>query len=137
MSSPNAVERELIEIERSLWANDATVYEEAYLPGAVLIFPEVGRIGRDAAVAAIREENATGRRWASVSFAGISCVLLSPDVALLSYEATARWNDESVSSKTLCATVYVEVEHVWRVAFHQQTGVSGIESQPSWSHQAL
>jgi hypothetical protein len=95
MRSAKAIERELTAIERSLWANDAGIYEVTYLPDAVLIFPEVGRIGRDAAVAAIREENAANRRWAAVDFASIRTVLLSPDVALLSYEATARWNDQA------------------------------------------
>ena len=127
MRSAKAIERELTAIERSLWANDAGLYEVTYLPDAVLIFPEVGRIGRDAAVAAIRGENAANRRWAAVDFAGIRTVLLSPDVALLSYEATARWNDQADLAKTLCATVYVKRARVWRVAFHQQTAVVSIE----------
>ena len=77
MSSAKAIERELTAIERSLWANDAGIYEAAYLPDAVLIFPEVGRIGRDAAVAAIREENAANRWWAALDFAEMRTVLLS------------------------------------------------------------
>jgi hypothetical protein len=86
-------------------------------------FPEVGRIGRESAVAAIRDENAADRHWASVNFAAIETLRLSSDIALLSYEATARWNDEPAPSRTLGATVYVTVENAWRVAFHQQTSV--------------
>lgn len=52
------IEQELISIERTLWTNDAAIYEATYLPDAVLIFPVVGKIGRASAVAAIREENA-------------------------------------------------------------------------------
>jgi hypothetical protein len=58
------ITEELLRIERSLWTNDAEVYQKGYLADAVLIFPVVGRIGRDTAVAAIREENAQGRHWA-------------------------------------------------------------------------
>jgi MFS family permease len=36
---------ELLRIERSLWTNDAVIYEATFLPDAILIFPEVGRIG--------------------------------------------------------------------------------------------
>jgi hypothetical protein len=49
---------------------------------------------------------------------------------LLSYEATARWNDQADPSKTLCATVYVKRAMMWRVAFHQQTAaieIQGVE----------
>lgn len=83
---------ELTRIERSLWTNDATLYEAAYLPDAVLIFPGVGRMGRDAAVAAIREENASGHRWAEVDLSRVSVLNVASEVALLSYEASARWN---------------------------------------------
>ena len=54
-------------------------------------------------------------------------MLLSPDVALLSFEATARWNDQADTSKTLCATVYVKRAMVWRVAFHQKTAAIEIQ----------
>jgi uncharacterized protein (TIGR02246 family) len=117
------IEQELMSIERTLWTTDAAIYEATYLPDAVLIFPVVGKIGRASAVAAIREENAANRRWAEVNFAGVSVLLVAPDVALLSYEATARWNYEEVATKALCATVYVKRNGAWRVALHQQTPV--------------
>src|SRR4029453_5831772 len=85
------VERELIRIERTLWTNDAAIYEAAYLPDAVLIFPEVGKLGRDEAVAAIYQENAAGRHWAEVAFLSVRVLTVAPEVALLSYEARARW----------------------------------------------
>jgi hypothetical protein len=87
-------EEELMRIERSLWTNDAAIYEATYSRDAILIFPEVGRIGLEHALEAIRTENAAGRHWAEVGFAGISVTRIAPDVELLTYEATARWNDE-------------------------------------------
>ena len=46
---------------------------------------------------------------------------LAPDVALLHYAATARWNYRKEAEKALCATLYVKRDGAWRVAFHQQT----------------
>ena len=121
MGDAMTIEQELTSIERTLWTNDAAIYEAEYLPDAVLIFPVVGKIGRGSAVAAIWEENAANRHWAEVDFADLSVLVVAPDVALLSYEAMARWNSEDVAAKVLCATLYVKKNGAWRVAFHQQT----------------
>jgi Domain of unknown function (DUF4440) len=119
--APDALD-ELLVIERSLWTNDADTYHDGYSPDALLIFPGVGRIDRDTAVAAIRRENAEGRAWVEVRLADVDGRWLVPDVAvLLTYVATARWNYETRASDTLCATVYVRLDGVWRVVFHQQT----------------
>jgi Domain of unknown function (DUF4440) len=121
---PNEVLGELLTIERRLWENNAQVYHEYYLPDAVLIFPGVGRIDRDTAVTAIQKENAEGRAWAEVHFDdAIGRWLMSDTPALVSYRATARWNDEAAAGRTLCATVYVRHGEAWRVAFHQQTSI--------------
>jgi hypothetical protein len=113
---------EVMIIERTLWENNADVYHDKYLPDAVLIFPEVGRIDRDTAVAAIREENAEGRSWAEVHFDDVDGRWLSVDVAaVISYRATTRWNYERTASQALCASVYVQKGGSWRVALHQQT----------------
>jgi len=116
------VVNELVAVERTLWSNNPEIYHDTYAPDAVLIFPLVGRLDRDTAVAAIREENSRGRAWAEVHFADLQALWISRDqVALLAYVATARWNDESTPSNTLCATVYIRTGDGWRVALHQQT----------------
>jgi len=116
--------KDLIEIERTLWENNAEIYHERYSPEAVLIFPGVGRIDRETAVAAIRKENAEGHAWAEVRFDDVDGRWIKSDAAaLITYMATARWNYESSGSKTLCASVYVREGGSWRVAFHQQTPI--------------
>ena len=113
---------ELVAIERALWSNNPEIYHDTYAPDAVLIFPVVGRLDRDTAVAAIREENSQGRAWAEVHFGDLQARWIFPDqVALLAYVATARWNDESTPTNTLCATVYFRTDDGWRVVLHQQT----------------
>jgi Domain of unknown function (DUF4440) len=119
---PNDTLDELLRIERTLWENNADVYRETYAAKAVLIFPGVGRIDRETAVAAIQKENAEGRSWAEVQIDdAVGRWLVADAVALISYRATARWNDEAVASQTICATVYASQAGSWRVAFHQQT----------------
>src|SRR5215211_7421429 len=102
--------KDLITIERTLWENNAEIYHERYSPEAVLIFPGVGRIDRETALAAIRKENAEGRAWAEVRFNDVDGRWITIDAAaLITYMATARWNYESTASKTLCASAYVRV----------------------------
>jgi Domain of unknown function (DUF4440) len=116
--------KDLITIERTLWENNAETYHERYTPEALLIFPGVGRIDRERAVAAIRKENAEGRAWEEVRFDEVDGRWITTDAAaLISYIATARWNYESSASRTLCSSVYVGVGGSWRVAFHQQTPI--------------
>lgn len=85
------------------------------------MFEEVGKIGRDQAVRALREENKAGEHWAEVAFDDLAVSPLAENVVLLTYAATARWNHEQAPSKTLCSTVYVRNDGQWRVALHQQT----------------
>jgi len=122
MRVPDETLTELLMIERTLWQNDAPTYHDTFAPDAVLIFPGVGRIDREAAVAAIQKENIEGRAWAEVHFRDAIGRWLGTDAAVLvSYLATARWSDEAGASEALCATVYVRQGKTWRVAFHQQT----------------
>jgi hypothetical protein len=116
-------QEELMRIERSLWTNDAALYEATYAPAALLIFPEVGRIRLEQGLETIRAENAAGRHWAEVGFDGVCVTRIASNVELLTYEATARWNDEKNPARTLCAILYARRGDQWRVLFHQQTSV--------------
>jgi hypothetical protein len=112
--------QQLVEIERSLWTNNAHVYEKSFLPGAVLIFPGVGRIDRDFAISAIHDENASGRGWLDVNLEDASVSTITSNVLLLTYEAWAVWND-GTEERSHCSTLYVQHGDGWSAAFHQQT----------------
>jgi hypothetical protein len=112
---------DLIDFEKKFWTNDPEFYAANYTTDAVLIFPGVGRLDRGMAVAAIREENRLGHRWAEVDFDAVATVELTPEVVLLSYTAMTRWNYQETTTSVLCSTVYVVDNGRWRVAFHQQT----------------
>ena len=113
----------LIDTERTLWTNDPDVYEAAYDKDAILIFAEVGKINRNRAVTAIREENKNGRHWAEVRFEDVATSQLAPDVVLLVYRAIARWNHERTATSAHCTTIYVKKGGLWKIVFHQQTPI--------------
>jgi hypothetical protein len=122
------IEKELLEIERGLWTNDAAYYGENLVEEAMLVFAETGPITRETAVDAIRAENAEGRRWAEVRFDEVRGLRLSDDAHLLSYKVTARWEHELSSGQWLASSVYVRRDAAWKLAFHQQTPVQASES---------
>ena len=117
------LEKELVVIERSLWTNDADVYAANLTKEAVLVFAETGVIRRDVAIEAIRQENAEGRRWASVQFDNVLCLPVAEGAALLNYRVTARWEHESSPVFADASSLYVNVGGRWKLIFHQQTPV--------------
>ena len=120
------IERErLLSLERDLWRNDPAIYKETLLPDATLLFAETGKISRDQAVEAIKQENAEGRRWADVVFSDIHVSPLAADVVLLHYRVKARWEGEPDAIVALASSVYVRRGDVWKLAFHQQTEIQG------------
>ncbi len=111
----------LTAIERRLWTNDPGFYGDALVEEALLVFPETGVITRDAAVAAIRVENAEGRRWAEVHFQDVRCLRVSADAAVLVYRVTARWEHEESAVSALASSVYVHRQDLWKLILHQQS----------------
>lgn len=117
------VERQLLEIERRLWANDASFYEANLSDEAMLVFPDTGPIAKAVAVEAIHTENAEGRRWAEVHFDEIRSLRLTDDAYLLTYRVAARWKHESAKFLALASSVYIKRDGVWKLVFHQQTPI--------------
>lgn len=117
------LERELLETERKLWSNDAAFYESNLVEEAVLVFAETGVITRAAALAAIRQENLDGRRWAEVRFEDVRVVQPSENTCFLSYKAAARWEREVSKIFVLATSVYVRRGGMWKLALHQQTPI--------------
>jgi len=115
------LEKDLLDIERKLWTNDAVFFKNNLLDEALLVFPETGVITRDVAVDAIMTENADGRRWAEVQFDDVYSKRLADDVHLLTYRVTARWEHEESKIVALASSVYAKRDGVWKLAFHQQT----------------
>jgi hypothetical protein len=116
-----SLEKQLLDVEKRLWRNDAELYHDHLTDEALLVFPETGVMTRDIAIEAILAENAEGRRWAEVDFQEARCVQLTDDVALLTYRVTARWEHKESEYVALASSVYVKREGAWKLAFHQQS----------------
>ena len=117
------LEKQLMNIERKLWSNDAVLYKQSLIEAALLVFPETGVITRDVAVDAILTENAEGRRWAEVEFDQVRSLQLADEVVLLTYRVAARWEHQQSKNSALASSVYVKHSGAWKLAFHQQTPV--------------
>jgi hypothetical protein len=115
------LEKQLLDIERKLWTNDAVFYTNTLIDESLLVFPETGVMTKSAAVEAIWAENAQGQRWAEVQFDAVRSVRLAEAVALLTYTVAARWEHEASKRSTLASSVYSKRDSVWKLAFHQQT----------------
>jgi hypothetical protein len=115
--------KQLLDIERKLWTNDAALYKDNLIEESLLVFAETGVISRDVAVEAIRTEIAEGRRWAEVDFNDVRIMRLAEDVALLTYRVASRWEHEASKTMALASSVYVNRGGAWKLGFHQQTPV--------------
>jgi hypothetical protein len=115
------LQEQLLKTERELWTNDALLYRDTLIPEALLVFPETGEITRDAAVDAIKQENAEGRRWAEVHMDQVRTLPLSDDAVLLTYRVAARWEAEQATTVAQASSAYVRRNGKWKLAFHQQT----------------
>jgi hypothetical protein len=119
------LDKQLMDTERKLWSNDAVFYKHNLIEESLLVFPETGIITRDVAVDAILAENAEGRRWAEVQFDEVRSLRLTDDAALLTYRVAARWEHEESKNSALASSVYIKRNGLWKLAFHQQTPLSG------------
>jgi hypothetical protein len=115
----------LLAIERRLWTNDADYYEANLTPDALLVFAETGVITRDVAFAAIRKENAEGRRWEKAELSDLRMRPLTTTTALLCCRANASWVNDATVYSALCSSVYVNHSDAWRLALHQQSKIEG------------
>jgi len=133
-----SLQEELVTIERTLWTNTRDIYAQRLEDEAVLVFPETGVMHKAAALAGIDQENLAGRRWADVAFADVAAVAVTPDVALLTYRADARWEHESTMRSVLATSLYVRRDRDWMLAFHQQSHPEGqpVAALPSLSRES-
>ena len=123
-----SLQEELVTIERTLWTNNRDIYAARLEDEAVLVFPETGAMHKGSALAGIEQENLAGRRWADVAFADVQARAVTPDVALLTYRADARWEHESMMTSVLATSLYVKRDRGWMLAFHQQSHPEGVKA---------
>lgn len=118
MAEETAGVEELVELERRFWHGGADDYERHLDDEALLVFPApVGVLDRSETIASI----SVAQRWAEVRLDDVRVVDLTGDVAVLTYEATARREDDTTSYRAFATSVYVRRADGWRLAVHQQS----------------
>lgn len=100
--------------EHGFWMGDAEYYRRNLSEDALMVFPGMV-LDRAASIEAI----GAAPRWTTVTFEDQRSVVLSGEVVVLHYRATAR--REEFPYQALATSVYVKRDDVWRLAVHQQT----------------
>ncbi|MEN3950513.1 nuclear transport factor 2 family protein [Iodidimonas sp. SYSU 1G8] len=116
---------QLLTIERTFWRSDPDAYRTAVIEEAMFVFAETGAIGRSAALDALEHALASDRAWDKADIRDATTLQLDQNAALLTYKAAARRKNETASTVVLATSVYVRRGEDWKLAFHQQTPVSG------------
>lgn len=111
-------ERELLDLERQFWLGDADLYARRLTADALMVFPQVGVLGKPETVAAI----SAAARWTDVRLEEFRIVEISTRVVLVTYRAFARRDGQDEEYRTLASSLYTLHEgHQWLLAFHQQS----------------
>lgn len=118
--SQDALEQELIEVERRGWEalrtpRGADYYRENLADDALMAFP-FGVLDRQQALEAMER----AQPWASFGLSEPRVVELGPDAGVLVYRVTARREGDEPLEAVMSST-YVRRDGVWRLAFHQQS----------------
>lgn len=108
----------LLSLEEQFWKGDRAFYENNLTGEALMVFADpVGVLAREATIASIGE----GARWADVQFDDVRALSLTPDVAIITYRATARRHGDSSEYHARATSVYLQRDGTWELALHQQT----------------
>jgi hypothetical protein len=108
------LEQELYGIEHALGDGDGDAYRRHLTDDAVVIVPGAS-LGREETARAID----AGPGWDDTAFDDERLLRLGDDIALLVYRFSGTRGEDAYAA--LMASVYVERDGEWRLAFHQQT----------------
>lgn len=108
---------ELVRIERTLWTGGPSAYEAHVDAQCLLAFTaQAGVSTREEVARAV----ADGPRWSDLRMDVVGLLEPTPDVAVLTYRASARRGDDA-PYRALVTSGYVRRDDGWKLMFHQQT----------------
>ena len=113
---------ELIKLEDKFWRADAEFYSRMLTESCLMVFPApAGVLKRVQIIEAV----SIAPRWRAVHFEDVSTVKLEPGLVILIYKARAQRGEDDTLYVTLASSIYVRRQNIWRLAFHQQTPITG------------
>lgn len=120
--SSKVIDVEQIEaLERQYWLAGPEFYRENLAAKAVMLFQEpVGRLNRAEIISSVD----SAPRWSRVALIDTQITPIADDAVLITYQARGSRAGEEDDYRAHAATVYVQVDSTWRLAFHQQTPIT-------------
>ena len=104
-------------LELGFWRGARDYYENHLSSQAVMIFPDpVGKMEHSAILNSLGKEP----RWQEVTFSAKHRIDLSPEVTLLTYQASACRAENGKTYQLQAVSVYHLEDGEWKLAFHQQ-----------------
>jgi len=113
-----SLQNDLLAMEKKFWAGDAAFYRQNLDDQCLTVFTKMAGVQSKEDVAGMVAKD-PNQRWQDLKIEEKGLVEPTRDVAILSYEASARRGDERY--KALVSSGYVRRNGSWKLAFHQQT----------------
>ena len=102
-------------LERRFWLEGAPFYQTHLHADALMIFPVIGILDRDAVIANLQG----ARRWEAVEMSERG-IIHAGETVILTYAAEAR-RDGDAPYRAFCSSAYVRAFEGWLMLAHQQT----------------
>jgi hypothetical protein len=112
-----SLRKDLLALEKKFWSGDAGFYRNNLDDECLTVFTKTAGVQSKDAIADMVKDDS--QRWQDLKIDEKGLVEPTRDVAILSYEASARRGDERY--KALVSSGYVRRNGAWKLAFHQQT----------------
>ena len=112
-----AIEQELLALEEQFWTEGSDFYRKNLDAECLCVFMDLAGVVSQEQVAA---SVADGERWSGLVIEAKGFRQLGRDVALLTYQASAKRPDGS-PYQAVVSSGYVRRDGAWKLAFHQQT----------------
>lgn len=112
---------ELLVIERKFWTEGADFYRQHADDACLVAFTSMTAVlNKDELAATVKE----GPRWRALEMEMKGFVTPRPELAILSYRASAERADGERYA-ALVSSAYAKRADGWKLAFHQQTPLDG------------
>ena len=113
-----SLKNDLLRIEQSLWKGGVDAYRQALDDDCLVAFPKEAGVSSREEVAGTVEG---APRWKELEIDVEGLLQPTPDVAILTYRASASRGEEDEPYRALISSGYVKRDADWKLMFHQQT----------------
>lgn len=104
------------QVEEDLWRKGEDAFRDMVDPGCLMAFPGLGVIGKDAAIAGLKD----APRWSEIALQDRHLSRIGKDLVVLGYKAAARRAGEAPYC-CFATSTYRRTADGWQLMQHQQT----------------